>query len=170
MKKFILSMAAVAALTFSACGDKNATATADSAANATATDAAAATAVEQTVDQSAATDAVPATDAEAASLLDKIKGAATIENVKKGIDYVKTLVSSGKLAEAKSYLGQIKPYADKVGLTGAIETVSETINKAEAAVGVKDKAEAAKQQATDAVQAAKDKAADAANALKGLKR
>lgn len=113
--------------------------------------------------------------AEATSLIDKIKNAANPEAIKegvtKGIAYVQNLVKSGKLTEAKGYLEQLKPYAEKVNMGSAIEKLENAIgiaDKAESAKGavqnVADKATEAQAQAADV----KAKAGAAVDALKGL--
>ena len=91
------------------------------------------------------------------------------------IDKVKQLISEGKAVEAKNLLEQIKPYAEKVGLTKAVTTVETALDKANDAAQAmgavneaKGQVEAAKQQATDAVNNAKQQANAAASALKGL--
>lgn len=143
MKKIILSMAAVASMMMVACGNK---------------------ADQQTVDASepGAVEVIEAeeitvSDAEAPSILDNIKNSATKENVEKGIAYVKSLINSGKLAEAKNYLDQIKPYAEKVGLRSALASVETALDKAD---GLGSNVKAA---ADSAVNAGKQKVADAAN-------
>ena len=144
MKKVIFSMAALATLTLASCGRKTDNTAADDA-----------TMTEEVV-VSETIEAIPTTDAEGTSIMDKIKGAASKENVQKGIDYVKGLISQGKLSEAKGYLEQLKPYAEKVGMSNVVSTVETTLSKAESLGGdAKDKAE-------QAVSDAKDKVADAA--------
>lgn len=163
MKKLVLSMAVVAAATMVSCGNKAENAAADAADSTNAV-----------VEGVVVDETVVVTEDEAPSLLDNIKSAASAENVQKGIAYVKQLVASGKLAEARTYLDQIKPYADKVGMTGALETVSTALEKAEGVAGnvagdVKEKAEAAvdgvKEDAAAAVDAAKQKAQEAGAAV-----
>ncbi|MEF2643794.1 MAG: hypothetical protein U0M50_07000 [Paramuribaculum sp.] len=170
MKKIILSMAAVAAMTLVACNG-NSDKAADSAKDSNQ--------VEATTE---ATENAEATDAAGASLLQKVKESATAENVQTVIDKVKQLISEGKAVEAKNLLEQIKPYAEKVGLTKAVTTVETALDKANDAAQAmgavneaKGQVEAAKQQATDAVnnakqqaEAAKQQANAAASALKGL--
>lgn len=168
MKKIILSMAAVATLALASCGNK---------AEQTANDPEAVV-TEGEVVINETDEATPAVEAEGKSIMDNIKGAVSKENVQKGIDYVKGLISSGKLAEAKSYLTQLKPYADKVGLTSALTTVEGALNKAESfGADAKDKVSEASQKAVDDAKAkaadATRKAADdvkakAASALEGL--
>lgn len=166
MKKLILSMAAVAAMTLVACNgnsDKATDSTQDSAQ------------VETTTEATETAEATEATDAANASLLQKVKESATAENVQKVIDKVKQLINEGKAVEAKNLLEQIKPYADKVGLTKAVATVETALDKASGAAqamdavnNAKDQVDAAKKQASDAVGNAKEQAAAAANAIKGL--
>lgn len=156
MKKIILSMAAVATLALVSCGNK---------ADKTTTDPEAVVTEEEVV-ITETEESTPATDAEGASIMDKIKGAVSKENVQKGIDYVKGLISTGKLAEAKSYLTQLKPYADKVGMSSALTTVESALDKAESFGGETKEAaqqavDDAKAKAADAVENAKAKAADA---------
>lgn len=168
MKKIILSMAAVATLALASCGNK---------ADQNATEPETVVTEEEVVIAEPA-EATPAAESEGTSIMDNIKGAVSKENVQKGIDYVKGLISSGKLAEAKSYLTQLKPYADKVGLTSALATVEGALDKAEN-FGADAKAKAneaaqkavddAKAKAADATQKATDDVkAKAADALKGL--
>lgn len=152
MKTLALSMAVVATAMMVSCGNK-----ADKA----KTDADSTVVMEEVVE------GVVVTEEEAPSLLDNIKGAATSENVQKGIAYVKQLIQSGKLAAARTYLEQIKPYADKVGLSSAVASASTALEKAEGLAGdVKSQADtavaAARQQVGEAVTDAKQKAADAA--------
>lgn len=179
MKKLVLSMAVVAAAIMVSCGNKaeNATNNADeNVAGEVANPVADGVVIDETL---------VVTEEEAPSLLDKIKSAASAENVQKGIAYVKQLVASGKLAEARTYLDQIKPYADQVGMTGALSTVSNLLEKADGSIGnaasdVKNEADAAvadaQAKADAAVADAQAKAdaavadaqAKAAAALKGM--
>lgn len=145
MKKIILSIAvAASAMALASCSgsSKEAAAAADS------------TATAETTEQVA-----ELTEAEGAGVLDKIKEAASSENVQKGLDYVKSLISSGKIAEAKSYLEQLKPYADKVGLTSAYAAVATAVDKAESVAG--NLGETAKAAGDSAVAAGKQKVNDA---------
>lgn len=166
MKRIIFSMATIATLTLASCGgNSKTTESVDLPANA-------ATVVEEeTVVGVAEIEGLPAdvktpTDAEAVSLVDKIKSAASKENVAKGIAYVKGLISSGKLVEAKSYLDQIKPYADKVGLGKALVSVENALCKAEELSGVKDSSvDAAKAKAGEVKESAKEKVEAKANEL-----
>lgn len=166
-------MAVVASAMMVACGSK----TDNAENNANGTEEVAVEAVE--VEEVATPDATETvTPAEANSLLDNIKGAATSENVTKAINYVKELISSGKLSEAKSYLAQVKPYADKVGCSALVSQVEQAVSLAENASGnLKDQAteagqkavDDAKAKATDAVQkAASDATQKATDAVKGL--
>ena len=181
MKKLVLSMAVVAATVMVSCGSK-------SDANAEGADSTAVEIVEPTVvvEGEAATPAeAPATAEEASGLIDKIKEVANNPEeiktyVEKGIAYAKNLISAGKLQEAKGYLAQLKPYADKVNLGKAVESVEALIDKADVAGKVdaaKDGAKAAGQAAVDdakakasaAVEDAKNKAADkVSDAIKNL--
>lgn len=165
MKRIIFSMATIATLTLASCsGSSKTTETVDSLANA-------ATVVEEETVGVTEIEELPAdvqtpTDAEAVSLVDKIKSAASKENVAKGIAYVKGLISSGKLADAKSYLEQIKPYADKVGLGTALASVENALCKAEELSGAKDASvDAAKAKAGEVKESAKEKVEAKANEL-----
>lgn len=165
MKRIILSMATIATLTLASCGGSSKTTEAtDSLANA-------ATVVEEEVIQVTEIEGLPAdtptpTDAEASSVVDQIKNAATKENVAKGIAYVKSLIANGKLTEAKSYLDQIKPYADKVGMGTAIASVEDALGKAEQLGGAKDAAvDAAKVKGEEVKESAKEKVEEKAKEL-----
>ncbi len=166
MKRIIFSVAVIATLTLASCGGgSKTTETADSLSNA-ATTVVETEAVEVTEIEGLPADVQAPTDAEAVSLVDKIKNAASKENVAKGIAYVKSLITSGKLADAKSYLAQIKPYADKVGLGTALASVENALNKAEELSGAKDASvEAAKAKAEEAKESAKEKVEAKANEL-----
>lgn len=153
MKKIFLSMAVIASTMMVACGNKG---------EQNATDADSIVGVEEVVEEEVVVDEAqaPVSESEAASVLDNIKNAASKENVQKGLAYVQSLISSGKLTEAKSYLEQVKPYADKVGMSSAITTIENTLSQAENLTG------GAKAAADQAVSDAKDKAETAVNDAK----
>lgn len=166
MKKILLSMAVVASTMMVACGNKT-----DNAEGATEEVAVETVEVEEVAPAAAATEM---TSTEANSLLDNIKSAASKENVEKAINYVKELVSSGKLEEAKGYLEQVKPYADKVGCSALVSQVEQAVKLAENAGGNVKEAAAQKvdeakanltEKANEKVNEAKDKAANAVSGL-----
>ncbi|MCM1292606.1 MAG: hypothetical protein NC111_05370 [Bacteroides sp.] len=150
MKKILFS-AAIVAMTamFAACGKSNKEANADDSV----------TVEEVDVTEVAVLEGVEApTESEATGLLDNIKSAATQENVTKGLAYVQSLIQNGKVAEAKTYLDQLKPYADKVGLSSAVSSVEGVLAKAET-LNLNDAA-------TNATDALKDKAQDVEESTK----
>lgn len=170
MKKIILSMAVIASTMLVACGNK-----ADQAKDAAkqAADKVEGTLETLTVEEIDIAQIDPATaptDAEAPSLIEKLKTATDPSQVKdyvtKGIAYVKNLVNTGKLAEAKAYLEQLKPYASKAGMDKIVESTSALIDKAEKATGVTGAVDKAKEAGAEAVDKAKDAGAKAVDKAK----
>lgn len=150
MKKIILSAAAAVAITLAGCGNKT-----ENKSDAGQSDQQAPVEVVET------DEIVVVSEAEAPALLDSIKAGATTANVQKGLDYVNSLIKSGKLTEAQNYLEQLKPYADKAGLTDAVNNLSNTISKAEATGAAVTEATQKGQNLIDKAKAGTEKAADA---------
>lgn len=109
-------------------------------------------------------------DEDAPGIMDKIKAAANPEEIKayvaKGIEYVKGLVNQGKLEEAKKYLENLKPYAEKVNMGGMVDKVNVAIDKASALKAADNAIDDAKEAGAKAIDVVKEKGAQAVDATK----
>lgn len=162
MKKLVLSMAVVAATMMVACGNSSEKAVDDAA--------------RQAADQPGVIEVETlevtevVSDEDAPGIMDKIKAAANPEEIKayvaKGIEYAKGLVNQGKLEEAKKYLENLKPYAEKVNMGGMVDKVNVAIDKASALKAADKAIDDAKEAGAKAIDVVKEKGAQAVDATK----
>lgn len=156
-------MAVVAATMMVACGNNS-----EKAADDAAQQAADQPGVIEEVETLEVTEVV--SDEEAPGIMDKIKAAANPEEIKayvtKGIEYVKGLINQGKLDEAKKYLEQLKPYAEKVNMGGMVDKVNVAIDKAKALKAADNAIDEAKEAGSKAIDVVKEKGAQAVDATK----